>query len=246
MLKIEDIVEIRKAIGRPGYEIVFSKDKVIWLTKRRTIISLLLLIKYGISSEADLARGSNRLLEVKGILKGKYNETWINDHYADANKPFSELWNEEGFTWIHPAQEKLNGNQQYVLKPEDHDKLFILIKKAFRTSLSIKEQDEVMKKQNGKCNLCGSSLLPKSKIQKNTYAKDRVRGVFDHRIPVEKGGDSTIDNYQALCFYCNKSKWQICNICHLDDCDTNCVLATPENNNIISPTKEDISDRLNR
>lgn len=46
MLRIEDIVEIRKAtVYDRGYEIVFPDNKIIWLTKRRTIAGLLLLIK---------------------------------------------------------------------------------------------------------------------------------------------------------------------------------------------------------
>lgn len=246
MLQIENIKEIRKKEDGKGYEIVFSDDRVIWLTKRRTIISLLMLIKYGTSSEEDIARGSERLQEVKTILKGKYEEDWIQDGYADANKPFSELWNEEGFTFIHPAQEKLKGNQQYVLKPEDHERLFSQVKKAFRTAIDKNEALQILKNQNNRCNFCGSNLLSKGLIQKTTYAKDRVRLVFDHRIPVEKGGESSPDNYQALCFYCNKCKWQICNICHLPDCNINCALVTPEKNTVISPTQEDISDRLNR
>ena len=43
MLQIEDIIEIRKAeIYDRGYEIVFPNNKIIWLTKRRTIAGLLL------------------------------------------------------------------------------------------------------------------------------------------------------------------------------------------------------------
>lgn len=41
MLHIEDIVEIRKATSRPGYEIVFPDNRVIWIIKRRTLAGLL-------------------------------------------------------------------------------------------------------------------------------------------------------------------------------------------------------------
>lgn len=246
MFKIEDISEIRKKENGKGYEIVFNDGSIIWLIKRRTIISLLMLIRYGVSSEADLARGSQRLGEVKEILKGKFNENWILDSYADANKPFSELWNEEGFTWIHPAENKLSGNQQYELLLDDHSKLLQDVRKAFREAPSPQEQVTIFSRQNGNCNFCGSSLKPKSGIFKSTFAKDRVRVVYDHRIPVEKGGESNTDNYQALCFYCNKSKWQICNICELDECDPACALVNPESSTVVAPTKEDISDRFYR
>ena len=102
MLKIEDIVEIRSAkVYDKGYEIVFPDNRIIWLIKRRTIAGLLLLIKYETCSEEDLVGANNRLQEVKKILAGKYNPSWIKDRYGDANKPFSELWTEEGFSCIH-------------------------------------------------------------------------------------------------------------------------------------------------
>lgn len=86
MIRIEDIIEIRKAkIYDRGYEIVFPEDKIIWLTKRRTIAGLLLLIKYETCSEEDLVGANNRLREIKQILNGKFNESWIKDRYGDAN-----------------------------------------------------------------------------------------------------------------------------------------------------------------
>ena len=109
----------------------------------------------------------------------------------------------------------------------------------------IDKQEQVLRlKQNGRCNICGSKIVPKSKLNKTTFSKDRRREVFDHRLPVEHGGESNLNNYQVLCFYCNKSKWQICNICDINGCHTNCVLRNPESNKIISPTGENISDLL--
>ena len=54
MLHLEDIIEIRKSSNRSGYEIVFPENRIIWVTKRRTLAGLLLLIKYEYCSEADL------------------------------------------------------------------------------------------------------------------------------------------------------------------------------------------------
>lgn len=113
MLNIEDIIEIRKANGKPGYEIVFPENRIIWIVKRRTLIGLLLLIKYEYCSEADLVGANDRLATIKSILHGKINPTWIQDRYGDANKPFSELWTEEGFSCVHA--EGMQGNRQYVL-----------------------------------------------------------------------------------------------------------------------------------
>lgn len=140
MLNIEDIIEIRKAeLHDRGYEIVFPDNKVIWLVKRRTIAGLLLLIKYEYCSEEDLVGANNRLQEIKRILNGKINPSWIKDRYGDANKPFSELWTEEGFSCIRA--EGLQGNRQYVLHKEDHELLFNPNAKSVRAQLSSTDKE---------------------------------------------------------------------------------------------------------
>lgn len=241
-MKIEDIITIRKAIEHDkGYEIVFPNNKIIWLTKRRTIAGLLLLIKYETCSEEDLVGTNNRLQEVKKILKGKYDESWIKDRYGDANKPFSELWTEEGFSCIHA--EGIQGNRKYVLNKKDHDSLFNPNTKAVREQISSSDKQKILQLQNNRCNFCGAILKESSEIKPHTFAKDRVSLEFDHRIPIDRGGSNSITNYQALCHYCNKCKRQMCFICH-DKCNSTCALVNPENNSTVLATGEDISDRL--
>ena len=242
MLYLENIVTIREAQVYPnGYEIVFEDGRIIWIVKRRAIAGLLLLIKYGRCSEEDLVGANGRLREVKRILEGKYNPLWIKDRYGDANKPFSELWTEEGFTCVHA--EGLQGNRQYVLRPADHEMLFNPNAKSTRISISAEEKRIVLQRQHQRCNFCGSILRQSTDIPPHTYAKDRVSLEIDHRIPVDRGGSSTIDNYQALCHYCNKCKRQMCFIC-TQHCNDNCALVSPETSNIVSATGENIADRL--
>lgn len=242
MLRIEDIIEIRQAqVYDRGYEIVFPNNQIIWLTKRRTIAGLLLLIKYHTCSEEDLVGANSRLQEIKEILSGKYNPSWIKDRYGDANKPFSELWTEEGFSCVHA--EGLQGNRQYVLRPEDHDSLFNPNAKSVREQISSTDKQLVLQRQNNRCNICGSLLKPSNEIRPHTFAKDRVTLEFDHRIPVDRGGSSSVENYQALCHYCNKCKRQMCFVCH-EECGTNCALVSPETSTTVLATGEDISDRL--
>lgn len=163
MIRIEDIIEIRKAVVYDrGYEIVFPDNKIIWLTKRRTIAGLLLLIKYESCSEEDLVGANNRLREIKQILQGKYNESWIKDRYGDANKPFSELWTEEGFSCVHA--EGLQGNRQYVLRKEDHDSLFNPNTKAVREQISTSDKRIILDRQNSRYNICGALLKDSSAI----------------------------------------------------------------------------------
>ncbi len=248
MVNIININKIKKSDTGIGYDISFSDGRSIYIMKRRTIIALLILIKYGDGCEADLAQGSKRIPEIKEIMKGKVPDNLIQDYYGDANKPFSELWNEEGFYFItNPIGQRRGRSQKYILKEEDHEKLFKIsaCKKASRRQPSRDEKRKICALQGSKCNICGSSIKSRKNIPDKAFCKDRRRVVFDHRVPVEMGGNSESDNYQALCFYCNKSKWQICNICETPDCEK-CVLAHPEENHIIVPTNEDISDMLNR
>lgn len=242
MLYLEDIVEIREAqIYDRGYEIVFPNDRIIWLIKRRTIAGLLLLIKYGVCSEEDLVGANERLQEIKGILQGKYNPSWIKDRYGDANKPFSELWTEEGFSSVHA--EGLQGNRKYVLRPEDHETLFNPNAKASREQIASSDKRIILERQSNRCNICGSVLKESTFIRPHTFAKDRVTMEFDHRIPVDRGGISSLDNYQALCHYCNKCKRQMCFVCSAN-CSTECALVSPESSTVVLATGEDIGDRI--
>jgi ATP adenylyltransferase len=52
---------------------------------------------------------------------------------------------------------------------------------------------EILKRARGRCQLCGISANQKF-LQ------------VDHIIPRNKGGNSTIENYQALCYTCNAQK----------------------------------------
>jgi hypothetical protein len=245
MLTLNDIKSIAKSTKTKGYNIEFFDGRIINLHKRRCIPALLTLIKYGEGCESDLTRSTENIQELKATLGDKIDSKIIQDSYGDANKPYSELWTEEGFNFItNPPNQTRNGSKKYVLDSNDHDKLFEENKKAERKPPNAEVKVQVIKKQNGKCNFCGTNVKSTKDIDAKTYAKDRVRLVWDHRTPVEKGGTSDNDNYQALCFMCNKHKWQICVLCADSSKCATCALAFPEKNKTIMPTNEDISDRL--
>lgn len=244
-LELDQIEYIGKNPNGSGYVIRFIDQRFIHLHKRRTIPALLTLIRYGEGCESDLTSSTNNISELKAMLQGKMDSSLIQDSYSDANKPFSELWNEEGFTFItNPTGQTRNGAKKYVLNVDDQPKLFLPSKKAERKPPSIAAQENILANQKRRCNFCGSGVVKAADVSSGAFARDRVRLVWDHRVPVEKGGASTDGNYQGLCFYCNKCKWQVCNHCPSEGGCFSCALAFPEKTSIVLPTREDIADRL--
>ena len=235
----EDILCVDYSNELNCYQIHFANKKSILVKKRRALIALLLLLKYEICSEADLVGANDRLKEIKSALSGKMNLEWIQDRYGDANKPFSELWTEEGFSCVQA--EGMKGNRQYVLREENRALLFNAVFKTSRIQLSVQDKEKVLEKQNYRCNICGAKFkepLP------HTFARDRVKCEFDHRIPVDHGGTNSIKNIQALCHYCNKCKRQMCFVCKNTNCSNNCALVNPETFDIVIATGENITDRI--
>ena len=67
------------------------------------------------------------------------------------------------------------------------------IKKQIRTPLTKSIRLEVLKRDNYKCLLCGST-------------KNDTTLEIDHILPVSRGGKDTMDNLRVLCKSCNRSK----------------------------------------
>lgn len=130
-----------------------------------------------------------------------------------------------------------------MLRVEDNEALFNPNAKSSRGQIGLADKQIVLRRQDGRCNICGSYVREASDIRPHTFAKDRVSMEFDHRIPVDRGGESDLDNYQALCHYCNKCKRQMCFVCHVQ-CNAQCALVTPEEYSVVLATGEDISDRI--
>ena len=55
---------------------------------------------------------------------------------------------------------------------------------------------EIRKRDNFTCQLCGVSL----------YDEPHLLLEIDHIVPVSKGGLTTLDNLQTLCWKCNRTK----------------------------------------
>ena len=110
--------------------------------------------------------------------------------------------------------------------------------------MSAAEKQAILTAQNCRCNICGAILRDNIDIPPHTFAKDRVRVEFDHRIPVDRGVINDASNIQALCHYCNKCKRQMCFVCPHSECSSSCALVYPEYEEVVLATGENIIDRI--
>ncbi len=83
-----------------------------------------------------------------------------------------------------------------------------------RTYLGSKQKKELLENLPSLCALCGIKFTQKK------------QPVFDHRIPLIRGGPGSVANYQLLCHECNNQKRSQCRGCALN-CKK-CYLAFPE------------------
>ena len=86
---------------------------------------------------------------------------------------------------------------------------------------------QVLKRANGRCELCGIS-------------KDEKAIEVDHIVPKNHGGEDSINNYQALCYICNANKrdtddtdFRNLNVKY-DDRDNNCIFCKALNKKTIA------------
>lgn len=84
-----------------------------------------------------------------------------------------------------------------------------------RSYLGKSGKESLLQGWAGSCALCGKNI------------KATGRPVFDHRIPLIRGGLGTDDNFQLLCVDCNNQKRSQCRGCEFE-CKR-CYLAFPEN-----------------
>jgi len=105
---------------------------------------------------------------------------------------------------------------------------------------------ELIKRSDSCCAITGYKLLKADKLKKAkiSFLSKMLELVFDHRVPIFKGGsdDNTkIDNWQILSWYANNEKNKVCKNCYEKNCD-NCALAYPEKSNTIKPTGQSLKD----
>jgi len=122
--------------------------------------------------------------------------------YLDVFRRMRELSGEEGVTGIG----RRGQTRQLV-------NLALSEKRKPRTGLNNEDWAAVLRRQGGKCAVCG---------------RDEGAGSFDqdHKRPRVRGGGDDLDNWQALCRECNNFKSTSCRGCEMD-CSS-CPWAFPE------------------
>lgn len=66
--------------------------------------------------------------------------------------------------------------------------------KTIRSGISLSLRFDIFRRDNFRCNICGST------------ASDGVKLEVDHKVPVAKGGSNELSNLWTLCFKCNRGK----------------------------------------
>lgn len=151
--------------------------------------------------------------EVKDlIMELLKNQEWVsskellkktNQKYFD--RRIRELRDEQGYDIINEIR---NGETHYKLNSNKLNPI------KERTYLSKKDRNKLLDQATECCPLCMNKF---SKTRKISY---------DHRVPLIKGGQGSIENFQIICHECNNQKRSQCRHCELD-CNK-CFLAFPE------------------
>jgi hypothetical protein len=75
-----------------------------------------------------------------------------------------------------------------------------------------KQKRVIRERDMGTCQICGST-------------EDNLQ--YDHKVPLDRNGPTTVENLQMLCSACNVEKRGACKRCEQETCD-GCVYAYPE------------------
>jgi len=91
-----------------------------------------------------------------------------------------------------------------------------------RKYLNTKDKENVIKAQNGKCNIC---------------KRESEKMEFDHKIPLHRNGSNDIDNIQGLCKKCHLNKSNLESATRLFDVDNTMSMFNAQTKDIFSKRK---------
>jgi hypothetical protein len=208
--------------------------------------------KIPISGEGRRVRSFEFLLEAYPNFFSVHDEK-ITKLYKDSNKAINEFINQEGFQdFILKEKKNASNNEKVDYFKLKLDKICKHIDRGGDFGKQVRKQPnkniikKLIKRSGSCCAITGYKLFKADKLKKEkiSFLSKMLELIFDHRVPIFKGGsdDSTkIDNWQILSWYVNNEKNKVCKNCYEENCN-NCALAYPEKINIIKPTGQSLKD----
>lgn len=179
----------------------------------------------------------------------------ITKKYKDSNKAINEFIKDEGFDgFVLEKKIKASNNEKVNSFKLDLPKICKHLDREGKFTKQVRRQpikaikDKLIERSMSSCEITGYKLFSKNEldINKTNFMSKMLEIVFDHRVPLFKGGsdDNTkIDNWQVISWYVNNEKNKVCKNCYETNCEE-CALAFPENNEEIKPTKQNLKDLL--
>lgn len=173
----------------------------------------------------------------------------LDNVFNDPNKAFSELKITDGFgNFISEKKTKRNVKTAKIeldsifkqFHPTNSDVYITLYSLNARSSLSEIDKQKLFKDFNGRCNITHVPLLY-NKPTHNLFMKIYQTASYDHRIPLSKGGEDSLENIQLVSEAVNMEKMRVCNSCLNVKCEE-CALAYPENYDIIQANQQNIKN----
>jgi 5-methylcytosine-specific restriction endonuclease McrA len=155
------------------------------------IVGLYFLIWFATSGQDWLAkRRFNKLPEIerKSIEEAKRAEEWA--RIGEWSKKVHEWKEKERATW---SEEKRKRERQKEERKRKHE--FEILQSIERRNRRYSDKwflirQDVFKRDKNMCVFCGKDV--------------KYVGHVHHKIPLEKGGDNSLENLQLLCFECHK------------------------------------------
>ena len=195
--KVEDIKEDFLDLLIVYINLVLN-DHIISENEHRNIQLLKMLFKI---KEGDFHKYRNN--EIEDVLHRQFERIYRNDDRITPEEAMHKVGLQELFDLSYDQLLKFKELEvrAAIERGADISKLDTVVKHytlskmqadAAGRSISQQVKDQVWRRDEGKCVLCGSQKLLE----------------FDHIIPYSKGGSNTYRNVQLLCQGCNRSKFR--------------------------------------
>ena len=204
-------------------------------------------------------RGQGRRVQsFEWLLKSYPNYFNVHDEtitkkYKDSNKAVNEFIKDEGFDGF-VLENKINASNnekvnsfkldlEKICKHMDRGGIFT---KQIRKQPNSIIKNMLLERSKSRCEITGYKLSTKNQLREKNiiFLSKMLEIVFDHRIPLFKGGSDDSDNiknWQILSWYVNNEKNKICKNCYENDC-YKCALAFPEKTNLVKPINQNLKD----